>query len=813
MRLWPELLQDVRYAVRLLARNPGYTLAAGLTLALAIGATTAIFSVVQGVLLRPLPYREPGHLVRLWEITPRGNDRNVVSAGNYLDWRDRARAFESIGAHSGAFGMALTGAGDPLTVSVAGLTPSALSTLGVQPRLGRWFTPDEGEDGGPPAILLSDALWRQRFSADRNIAGRAVALNGRAFTVVGVMPPDFRFPEAGVELWLAQQFGEADRAQRRSHNFGVVARLKPGVSLEAAGADMRTLARQIAREHPADMTGWSVNVAGLHADLVADARALVLLLFGVVSVVLLVACANLANLSLARATGRAHEIAVRSALGAGRGRIARQLLTENLVLAAAGGALGLAAVAVTLETLVAAAPGDIPLLHEVRVDPVVLAFAAGVTALTALLVGVLPALRAGRADARAPLQGSRTTGGLHQSRLRGALVVVQVALALVLLVGAALLVRSLIELGAVEYGFRAEGLLTVGLDIPRARYPDRGAQARFYERLVERVRALPGVAGAATTSEAPASGASMTFSFAIEGRQASNPSGREDPVPLRAATSGYFSVLGIPLLDGRTIEPSDTDDAPPVVVVNATLAKRFWPDGDAVGRRISFAGQGGPWYTIVGVVGDTRDEGLDHPAPPAVYLPFAQKREQWGWLSWQTLVVRTRPGFQPSDLLPSIRAALREIDPSLPLQAVRTVAELYAETTARRRFATQLLASFAGLALLLGAIGIYAVIAYSVAQRRQEIGIHLALGAQPGALARQVIGRALAFALAGLAIGAAAAAGLTRFLGTLLFGVEPTDARTFAAAAALLLVVAALAAWAPARRVMRVDPVQALKAE
>ena len=812
MRVWQELLQDVRYGARVLAKSPGYACAVAATLALAIGATTAVFSVVQGVLLRPLPYRDPDRLVRIWEVTPRGVDRNVVSAGNYLDWRDRAVAFEGIGAHSWPFSMALTGAGDPVTISAASLTPSLLTALGVQPQAGRLLTDREGERGAPAAALLSDALWRQRFSADSSIVGRAVTLNGETFTVVGVMRPDFRFPDASVDVWVAQLLGEEDRAQRRSHNYGVVARLKPGVPLSAAAAEMRTLAGQIAREQPANMTGWSTNVVPLHADLVADAQPLLVLLFGIVVVVLLVACANLANLSLARASGRVHEMAVRSALGAGRWRIARQLLTESVMLAGAGGAAGVAVVSLTLDTLVAAAPDDIPLLRDVRLDPVVLAFAAGVTVLTALLVGVLPALRTGAARGLAAMQSSRSTGGARQSRLRGALVIAQVAMALVLLVGAGLLARSVLRLNGVDYGFRPERLLAVTLDIPQSRYPDQAAQLAFYERLLERVRALPGVAGAATTSQPPGAGG-PTSSFAIEGRPSTNPSGREDPVSLHTVTPGYFALLGIPVVRGRPIDATDTRDGTPVVVFNHTLAKRFWPGGDAVGRRISFVGPEGPWYEIAGVVGDTRDEGLDRPAPGVLYLPYAQRRLNWTWLSWQTVMVRAQPGQDPSDLLPSIRAALREIDPLLPLGTVKTVDEQYAELNARRRFAMQLTAGFAGLALLLGAIGIYAVVAYSVVQRRQEIGIRLALGATRQSVAAHVVKRGLGLAAAGAVAGAIAAAGLTRFLESLLFGVDPIDAPTFAATTVALLSIAAIASWLPARRAMAVDPVSALRNE
>ena len=489
------------------AKNPAFTLATVGTLALAIGATTAIFSVVQGVLLQPLPYHEPERLVRVWEVSPQGEHRNVVSAGNYLDWRDRASAFESLGAHGGTFAIALTGAGEPLTVGAARVTPSAFDTLSVQAQAGRLFNEEEGRQGGPPAVLISDRLWRQRFGADRAVLGRPVTLNDEPFAVVGVMRAGFAFPSTDVDIWIAQQFSERDREQRRAHNFAVIARLKGDRTMEAARSEMRALARQIADEQPAFMTGWSVNVLPFHDDLVGNARPLILILFGVAMVVLLVACANLANLTLARATGRVHEIAMRSALGASRSRIAKQLLTESLVQSAIGGALGVGVVAMMLPTLIAAAPADIPRLHDIGLDRFVFIFATGVTVLSALIVGLVPALRGGWATLpHQALTASRLSGTPGAARLRGALLVAQVALALVLLVGAGLLVRSLIKLNAVDYGFAQDGLLALNLDIPAARYPDVGAQSRFYERLLERVRALPGVAAASTTSGAPASG-------------------------------------------------------------------------------------------------------------------------------------------------------------------------------------------------------------------------------------------------------------------------------------------------------------------
>ena len=496
-------MEDIRFALRLLAKNPAFTLATVGTLALAIGATTAIFSVVRGVLLQPLPYHEPDRLVRVWEVSPQGEHRNVVSAGNYLDWRDRASAFESLGAHGGTFAIALTGAREPLTVGAARVTPSAFETLRIQAQAGRVFSEEEGRQGGPPAVLISDRLWRQRFGADRAVLGRSVTLNDEPFAVVGVMPRGFAFPSTDVDIWIAQQFSERDRAQRRAHNFAVIARVKGDLTVEGARAEMRALARQISDEQPAFKTGWSVNVLPYHDDLVGNARPLILILFGVAMIVLLVACANLANLALARAAGRVHELAIRSALGASRSRIAKQLLIESLVQSAIGGALGVGVVAITLPTLIAAAPADIPRLHDIDLDLSVFTFATGVTVLSALIIGLVPALRGGWATlSHQALTASRLSGTPGAARLRGALLVAQVALALVLLVGAGLLVKSLIKLNAVDYGFAQDGLLALNLDVPAARYPDVGAQSRFYEHLLERVRGLPGVAAASTTSGA-----------------------------------------------------------------------------------------------------------------------------------------------------------------------------------------------------------------------------------------------------------------------------------------------------------------------
>ncbi len=806
---WRQFLQDVRYGVRSLARSPGSGLASILTLALAIGATTGIFSAVRAVLLRPLPYADPGRLVWVWEVSPRGADHNVVSSGNYFDWRARAHSFAAIGTVQDGFDLALTGDGRPQRTHGTSLTPSVFDALGVAPALGRTFRRTDGEPDQPRVVVLSHAFWRQRFGGAGDLIGRTITLDGLPAEVVGVMPPGFAFPSSNIDLWLPQRFDASDRDERRSHNYRVLARLGPGVTLEAANAEMRGIAAALARDHPQDMTNWSVNVVDLHADLVRGVRPLLLVLMAVVAAVLMIACANLATLQLARASRRGFEMAVRTAIGAGRGRILRQLITENAVVSAVGGALGLMLLAVLLPALVAAAPADIPLLQTVAVDRAVLAFAVGATLLSALLTGLAPAWHLSRADVRPLLQTARPGLDARGSRMRHLLVAGQVGLTLVLVVAAGLLVRSFLRLQSVDPGFDPHGVLTVDLDLPGARYPDTASTLRFYSSLIERVGALPGVVAAAGTTSTPGSGAGFTFSFAIEGRPSINPSGREDPVPLQAVTGGYFQTMRIPVIRGRPIDARDRVDSQPVAVINEALARKHWPDADPLGKRVAFRQGQSPWLEIVGVVGDTHDAGLAESAPPTIYVPLAQRQANWTWMSWQTLVVRAE--HDPAALVGPVRDAVWALDPNLPLLRVATFDQALAENDSTRRFSMALLGAFAGLALLLGAIGVYGVLACAVGERRQEIGIRVALGARPRQVVSSIVRPALVFALAGLAAGLAAALSVVGFLRALLFGIEPADPFTFASAVLLLLGVAAAAAWWPARRAMRLDPVEVLR--
>ena len=813
MRLLTELRQDVRYGARLLVRSPGFTLVAAVTLMLAIGATTAIFSVVRAVLLKPLPYPEPDRIVFVWEVSPRGETRNVVSPGNVHDWRERADVFEALGATTSLIDVAVTGGDEPIKIESASMTPSMLKVLGMPVAMGRGFSDEDGAENAPPLALLAHGFWQRRFGGDPGAVGRTIRINDRPVTIAGVLPPAFAFPSPEVDVITNLRFDAGDRDERRSHNFTVLARLKPGISPDAADAAMDAIAAGLAREHPQHMTGWSVNVVRAHDDAVRHVRPLLLVLTAVVAVVLLIGCANLANLQLVRASRRYQELAVRAAIGAGRGRMFRQLLAESTLLVLAGGIAGVGLAAASLRVIVASAPGDIPFMDRVTFDAGVLAVAAAVTIACALLVGLAPALRVARADLRPILQAARMRTDRSQQRLRYGLVVAQVALSLVLVVGAGLFVRSFWNLSQVEHGFDPQGVLTVALDLPRARYQDQASQLTFYEQLLERLNAVPGVAAAGGTTGflGPGGGlAGMTFSYAIEGRPSSNPSGREDPVPLQGVTRGYFETMRIPVVGGRGFTDADRGDAPRVVLINQALARRYWPEGGAVGARINFRPGQMPWREIVGVVADTRDAGRAVDAAPTIYVPFTQREENWGWMSWQTLVVRAAAG-NALDLVPDVRTAVRAVDSNLPLLEVSTVERELAETEGRRRMAAGLLGAFAILALVLGTVGVYGVMSFTVAEQRQEIGIRLALGARPASVAAGVVRRGLFFAGSGALVGLGVAAATTRALESLLYEVPAIDPATFVSMAVLLLIVAAAAAWFPARRAMRVDPISALR--
>ncbi|MGE0159966.1 MAG: ADOP family duplicated permease [Gemmatimonadales bacterium] len=811
--LLADLGQDVRYGLRMLIRVPGLSATIVLTLALGIGATTAIFSVVWAVLLAPLPYPGPEQLVRVWETSPQGDTRNVVSAGNVTDWQERARSFTALGAHTFGSPVVLTREGDASRVVRVTLQPEVFTALGVQPILGRTLTAEDSESGG--VALISHAFWQRHFGGDPGALGRTLVLDDIAFQVVGVMPPGFSFPNSGVDaavdVWRPFTSANFDPNERTSHNNQVVARLAPGVSVESAQQEMARIAADIAAEHPREMTGWSARVVPLHDDITRNVRSLFWVLLGGVCVVLLITCGNVANLLLARALGRQRELAVRGALGAERGRIARQLLTESAVLAVLGGLAGAALAPMLLRVLVGSAPPDVPLLERATIDGRMLLFTA-VTALScALLFGLVPALRTSRADTEAALRGGRAAPR-GTVRLRGMLLAGQIALSVILLVGAGLFVRSFGELQRTELGFDPNRLVLMEMVLPLPAYPEIPEQIAFFDQLQERAAALPGVIAASGSTQPPGTESQMTFSFGIEGRVAQNASGREDDETVHAVLPGYFETTGQTMVRGRAFTAADRADAPAVVILNETLARKHFPEGDAVGQRISFRPGELPWMEIVGVVGDARLESPDVEPREGIFIPFQQKT--WPWLTNVTIVVRADASLSdPMSLAAGLRESVAGIDPNLPPLQIRTVEDAFRANTAWRSFATTLVSGFGVLAIALTLVGLYGLITYSVARERREIGVRIALGARSRGILARVLVRSLALSAVGALVGLTIAAAGSRAIAGLLYGVSPTDPATYALTVAFVLPVALLTAAAPALRAARTDPLQAIRTD
>jgi predicted permease len=798
------LLQDFKYALRALRRSPGFAAVVVLTLALGIGANTAIFSVVDGVLLTPLPYRDPGRLVVVWEAKGTST-HNVVNPVNYMDWHDRATSFSGLAALTWA---GLTFAGDqPERVSGRSVTPDFFGVLGASPMLGRTFSADESRPNGPPVIVLSEGLWRRRFGADSAILGRAVPVAGGSARVIGVMPASFRpMPLGREEYWEPMRLDWSDHVRSGRYAM-VVGRLKDGVTLERAQAEMAGIARQLAAEVPDYDTGWSTTVLPLMEQVVGQSRRIILVLLGAVSLVLLIACANVANLMLARAATRERELAVRSALGAPRWRLARQALAESVVLGVAGGAIGVLLASWLLDLLVTAAPSEVPRLADIRLSLPVLAFTALVSTGVGVLFGLPAAVtRFARSAGGLHTATTRTTSGAPAARLRGALVVAQTSLALVLLVGAGLLVRSLRELIAVDPGFDPVNVSALNITLPDATYPDSVRRVAFYSSLLERVRGLPAVRSAGIISWLPMTPGNAATSLSVVGRPEPAP-GQKPSAAIRIVDPGYFEAMRIPLKRGRTLASTDRLGSAPVAVISEAMAHKLWPGENPIGQRIR-VDWSHPRVTveIVGVVGDALHEGLDADPLPTMFYPFAQ--ESQGGMS---LVLRS--ALPAATLTVMVRAAVKEMDADLPVGDAVTMYHQIAETMADRRYPAFLLSLFAALALGLAAVGIYGVLSYNVGQRTREIGIRLALGARPNDVLQAVLGSGLAQTLAGVGIGFVAAGFASRALGRLLYGVRPIDPVTFLFVAALLVAVAFLAMALPARRAARTDPMVALRSE
>jgi len=805
------LLHDLRFAIRVLLKSPGFTLIAVLTLALGIGANTAIFSVVNGVLLRPLPFRDPSGLVLIAEKS----SFPVISTSfeNFSDWRDQSSSFERMQAVRAA-AITLTGAGDPERLNVQMATAGLFAMLGINAQVGRTFLPQEDRAGGTPVVILSCALWQRRFGGSQEILGKSINLDTRPYTVVGVLPPGFQILQP-ADVWVPFAPWAVTLPQDRNWHPGIIAlgRLKPGVTQEQANAEMIGITKRLEQQYPDYNTGTSASVIGLQDQIVQNSRPALLLLLGAVSFVLLIACVNVANLLLARAAARGREVAIRTAMGAARGRVVRQLLTESVLLSVLGGGFGVLLAWASLGPLLKLASGSVPQGIRIGLDPWVLFFTGVVSLITGLLFGIMPALRTVRLDLRETLnEGTRgSTAGPHQHRVRGALVAVEMALAMLLLIGSGLLLRSFVRMQEVPPGFQPDHLLVADLPVSPTAYAKPDQRFEFFDRLVERAKILPGVRSAAAASFLPVSGGGSIIHFNITGRPPKSPK-EFIAAGYRTITPNYLETLGVPLLQGRLFTPADNERAPAVVAINATMARIFFPNENPLGKRLQLGAlpdQQIPTMEIVGVVGDVLP-GLGLDPQSEMYLPYRQADVV---LPVFQLSVVLRTAGDPLTETSALRAALSQIDPNQPLVRVRTMEENMAGTVAQPRFRAWLIGIFAALALVLAAVGVYGVMSYTVTQRTIEIGVRVSMGAQPRDVFRIIVGEGLRLALLGVGVGLLASLALTRLIRSFLYNTSAYDPTTFIGVSVLLTAIAAAASFLPARRATQVDPLVALRYE
>ena len=805
-----SLRQDVRYAIRRLLKSPGFTLVAVLTLALGIGANSAIFSVVNGVLLKPLPYAEPDRLVGLYHLFE--GHRATMSGPNFTDVRKMSKTLADAAAISRSR-VILTGQGEHVRLDGAEVSANLFNVLGVRPILGRIFNDDENQPGHNKVAVLAYGLWQQRFGGDRKVIGKRITLDGMPIEVVGIMPRDFAYP-AGRVIWTPLEYTEAfTTSQRGAWYLSAVGRVKPRIPIEQVTAEIQTIGKQLAKQYPDSNEGLDVTAMSLHEAMVGNIRQAVFVLLGAVGFVLLIACTNVANLLLARAATRETEMAVRSALGAGRGRLVRQLLTESAILGAAGGALGLLLGIWGVDALISLEPQGIPRLSEIRIDTTVACFTLALSIATGLLFGLVPAFHSTSTSLSGVLKeagrGALTTRG--GARMRGALVIAEMALAVMLLAGAGLLIRSFTKLASVDPGFHATQALTFELSLPDSRYEQEPQQVGFFDQLLPRLRAIPGVQSAGAAMSLPMSGSNFVLTFEVAGRPPVPPS-QQPAMQIRVATTEYFQTIGIPLKRGRSFREDDRLGSPPVVLITESAARQYFPSEEPIGKTITLGwgrGKGTPRAggEVVGIVGDVKETGLDEAEPPQLYMPY----RQW---PVQSMSVVLKTAVPPATVADAARRAVYATDPNMPAANVRTLEQIVARSISQPRFYTTLLAIFAGLALVLAAIGIFGVLSYAVAQRTREIGIRMALGAQERTVLGLVVRQALLLAAAGVGIGVILALGLSRSLvSKMLFSTSPHDAATFVTVAALLGAVALVASYIPARRATRVDPIVALRSE
>jgi predicted permease len=798
-----SFLSDFRHGLRLLRRTPGFTAVAIATLALGIGANTAIFSTIDAVLLRPLPYGDADRLVMVWEDASYiGFARNTPAPANYFDWKARNRVFSDLAATRGAIAN-LTAGGPPEQVLGRRVTANFFSVLDVRPLIGRTFTEEEDRTAAP-VVIISYGLWQRRYGGREAAVGSPMLMNGAERTIIGVMPANFSFRSREIDFWTPIQFTPAETGNRNAHFLNVVARLRDDVSVERAREDMRAIAAQLASEYPDSNARVGSVVVPIKEDLLGNTQFALIVLMAAAGCVLLIACANLASLLLSRAVSRRSEMAVRVALGADARRLIRQLVVESMILALTGGALGLIVAPAAMTLLDGLVPATVPSPARPGLNPTLLAFTVGLSLVTGLVFSIVPAIQAAGASLNDALQQGGRSGVAGRTRTRDALVVAQVAAALVLLVGAGLMIRTLINLQTADLGFRPAGLLTMRTTLPTAKYSDEAQRLAFFDAVLARVAALPGVESAAYASLLPFLSQGNTIGYAVEGKVVEQ---GQDAV-YRSGTPAHLKTLGVEVVEGRLLEERDGPGAPLVAVINETFARMHWSGESALGRRVRFGGPSTPWRTIVGVVKDVRERGFDLAIKPGAYVTYSGLGNAW---IPELLLVRT--AGEPTALVGPIRSIVAAIDPEQPVAAVRTMDDIVDEAVVGRRDQMTLLAAFAGLALLLASVGLYGVLSYTVTRRRREIGVRLALGATRGAVVRMVIGHGLLLTGTGLAVGIAVAWTATRAMSTMLYGVAATDAATFAAVLVTLAAVALTACALPAFRASRLDPMDVLREE
>jgi putative ABC transport system permease protein len=802
------MISDLRFAFRQLLKSPGFTAVAVLTLALGIGANTAIFSVTNAILFRALPYPEPDRIVAVNKIESQFG-LGGLTAGAFLDFRDQSKAFAQLAAYS-EDEFTLTGSGDAERVICAEVASALFPLLGVQPSLGRTFSAEEEQVGRDQVVVVSESFWKRRTGGDPNFIGKTITLNDRFYTVIGVMPSRFQFPRK-FEIWKPLALDPVKERQGEEFRMiQLIGRLAPGASLENATAELNTIwTRRPSEEPGAPASKARIDVTPLHEQLVKDVRLAILVLLGAVAFVLLIGCANVANLMLARAAIRRKEIAIRAALGASRRRIVAQLLTESVLLSSLGGAVGLLLAVWGVDLLVASIPAEVAGsfygMADIGIDRGVLIFTIFVSIATGIFFGLAPALSSARVDLNEALKATAKTA-TARSGLRGAFVVAQLALTLVLLIGAGLMTRSFVRLMNVPLGFNQKNVLTLRVELPRSRYANGEQRREFFGQLLERVKAIPGIQAAGAISQLPLSGYSMMGRFTIEGQPRPEP-GKGKPMPIGIVTPDYFQAMQIPLREGRLFDSRDVEKMPEVAIVNESMARKFWPGENPIGKKVgAMCDEQALCRTVVGVVGDIRHEGLANESQPEIYLPHRQIA-----LPAMSLVLRT-PG-NPLNHIAAVRHEVRSLDKDQPVPLVQTLEEHVSQSVLQPRLMMTLLSTFAGLALVLAAVGVYAMMSYSVSQRRGEIGIRIALGAAKSDILRLVVGQAMLLVAISLTIGLAGALAATRLLGSLLYGVGIRDPSTFAGIALLLSLVSLFAAWLPARRAAKISPMTALRTE